>query len=98
MPGHSFSRGLRLHSPLSEHCLYCATVTSVTSMQYGDSVTWCAGRSSFASSLSSEPMKNFPPGIWAMPAGHVGGGGGAGATDDADAVATTGGPTSLPRR
>src|SRR5258708_2496913 len=54
-------------------------------MQYGARVTLCAGFSS--ASPSSAPMKNLPPGIIAISAGHA-----AGADGDADAagVAATG--------
>src|SRR4051794_33666693 len=94
MPGQSFSRGARLHSPLSLHCLYARTVTSVMSMQYGESVTWCAGRSFSSSFLSSEPMKNLPPVIVTVPGGHVGGAATTG-TADADAGALADGTASV---
>src|SRR5277367_5878101 len=48
-------------------------------MQYGASVTWCAGRSNGKSDLSSEPMKNLPPGMRTIPSAHAGAGGFAGA-------------------
>src|SRR5437764_14652775 len=98
MLGHSFSRGPRLHSPRSLHGLYWLTVTSVRSMQYAESVTWCAGCSSFAASFSSVPMKNLPPGTSAMPPGHVGAGGGAEADAGTGGVAlalASGGTASL---
>src|SRR4051812_32133514 len=71
MPGHTFSLPARRHAPRSEHSLYCATVISSSSMQYGESFTLCGGFSKGSASLSSEPMKYSPPGIFSMPAGHA---------------------------
>src|SRR5258708_29080950 len=72
MSGHQTSFDARRHLPLSEHALKSATVTSLTSMQKGESVTLCGGFSSSSAFGSSEPMKNWPPSMYAMPSGHFG--------------------------
>src|SRR3954471_22063383 len=86
MPGQTFSLPARRHPPRSLHSLYCATVTSSSSMQYGGSFTRWTGFSKSWASFSSEPMKNSPPGIAIMPAGHAAVGA---ATADAETTATT---------
>src|SRR5579859_2170757 len=97
MSFHSTSTGARLHSPIFEHASYSPAVTSWTSMQNGDNVTWCAG---FSSSLpSSAPMKNLPPAILAISLGREGGGGGgaARALADADGGGASAAPSAGPR-
>src|SRR2546423_12694028 len=81
-PLKKFSRPAGLHFPGSLQALYAATVTSVRSMQYGLSVTECAGFSLSSARGSLEPMKNSPPSILIMPVGHAGG---ATTTAEADA-------------
>src|SRR4051812_7635402 len=86
MPGHWFSLPARRQEPLFEHSLYCATVTSSSSRQYGESFTRCGGFSKGNASFSSEPMKYSPPGMKIMPVGHFGGAT-AGADDGGGGVA-----------